>query len=90
MDREIYSKNSIDEEMIRASIEAGMTTNSLLNVYKSNGLMGVYNLGLKNMYEHLQDRIQNFVGFDELEAIYPNVSIYDDINGDIVIESKNE
>lgn len=48
----IYYDNEgiTDEIMIRASIHSKLTTNDLLNIYNKNGLIGVYNLGLKNMY----------------------------------------
>lgn len=44
-----------DEEdiMIRASRKAHLSRKKLIDTYESSGLMGVYNLGLKNMLDYL-------------------------------------
>jgi len=60
--KEIYSKDIINETMndamIYASREAKITTNDLLDTYKLKGLIGVYNLGLENMYQYLSEIIK--------------------------------
>ena len=42
------------ETMIRASNEAGLNFRELFDVYDEDGLMAVYNLGMKHMYEYLK------------------------------------
>lgn len=44
------------EDMIRASVRAGLTRQQLLNIFTEKGLMGVYDLGQQHMYEYLNDK----------------------------------
>ena len=44
------------EDMMRASIKAGLTTQRLLNIFTEKGLVGVYDLGQQHMYEYLNDK----------------------------------
>ena len=41
------------EVMIRASNNAGLTKDMITDTWHMKGLMGVYNLGLENMYDYL-------------------------------------
>lgn len=41
------------DAMIIAANKAGLTKRQLLDVLAEEGLMGVYNLGLKHMYDYL-------------------------------------
>lgn len=45
----------MEDSMIRASNKAGITSTQLLNVLVQQGVIGVYNLGLKHMYEYLEE-----------------------------------
>lgn len=40
--------------MIKASNEANITKEQLVDTFNYGGLMGVYNLGLRHMYEYLK------------------------------------
>ena len=44
-----------EDKMIRATTNAGTTKDDLIEVFCKNGLTGVYNLGLKNMLDYLND-----------------------------------
>ena len=44
------------EDMIRASVRAGLTRQQLLNIFAEKGLMGVYDLGQQHMYEYLNNK----------------------------------
>lgn len=59
----LYKQNKLDEasrqaleefedDMIRAARKADVSKEDLLEVFQSSGLMGVYNLGLKNMLDY--------------------------------------
>lgn len=48
------------DSMIRAVNKAGLTRNQLLDILFEEGVMAVYNLGLKHMYEYLEE-----VDYDE-------------------------
>lgn len=52
-EEQIYNAD-IDEAMIRAANKAVITSHQLLDVLVQQGVMGVYNLGLKHMYEYLE------------------------------------
>lgn len=56
--REDLRKNTetIEESMIRASNKCDVKYSDLLNAYEQNGLIGVYNLGMKHMYEYLKGK----------------------------------
>lgn len=47
-------KVDVDDVMIKAANKAIITSHQLLDVLMQQGLMGVYNLGLKHMYEYLK------------------------------------
>lgn len=56
----LFSKIIIKEEkyseqdiIIQATRWANVKKQDLLNVFAENGLIGVYNLGLQNMYDYL-------------------------------------
>ena len=42
------------DAMIKASINAALTKRELLDIYVEKGLIGVYDLGMKHMYEYLK------------------------------------
>ena len=42
------------ESMIRASNKAELNLRKLFDTYEKDGLMTVYNLGMKHMYEYLK------------------------------------
>ena len=44
-----------EDDMIRAARKADLSKEVLLETFESGGLMGVYNLGLKNMLDYLND-----------------------------------
>lgn len=48
------SKESMEDSMIRASIKAGLGKQQLINIKINEGLIGVYLLGMKHMYEYLE------------------------------------
>ena len=59
MNDELEKENkeeTMDDAMIRASNKAGITSTQLLNVLVQHGVIGVYNLGMKHMYEYLEDK----------------------------------
>ena len=44
----------MEDSMIRAANKAGVTREQIFNtLFEEEGLMGVYNLGMKHMYEYL-------------------------------------
>ena len=47
-------KLTMEEAMIKAANESGVTSHQLLDVMVQQGITGVYNLGLKHMYEYLE------------------------------------
>lgn len=47
---------TMEEVMIRATNKAGVTPHQLLDVLVKQGVMGVYNLGLKHLYEYLEGK----------------------------------
>ena len=53
---EYYEKDKIDFEntAIKASNMAGLTNQCIFDAENKNGLMGVYDLGMKHMYEYLK------------------------------------
>ena len=53
-----YNDNNeyIQDAMIRASRKAGLTRNQLLDTLFEEGVLAVYNLGMKHMYEYLEDK----------------------------------
>ena len=53
--RESFPDNMKDS-MIRASKKAEFTRNQLLDTLFEEGVLAVYNLGMKHMYEYLEDK----------------------------------
>ena len=49
-------QEDVDDIMIRASRKASLTKNDLFNTFQENGLVGVYNMGLKNMLDYLNGK----------------------------------
>lgn len=50
---DMTKEDKMEDAMIRAANKAVITSHQLLDVLMQQGLMGVYNLGLKHMYEYL-------------------------------------
>lgn len=54
------NEDILEDAMIRASRKAGLTKDELIDIFyrgadsENGGLMGVYNLGMKHMYEYLE------------------------------------
>lgn len=44
-----------EETMIRAANKANLTRNQLLDTLYEEGILAVYNLGMKHMYEYMED-----------------------------------
>lgn len=53
---EFGDEDIISDIMIRAARKAGLTKSKLIDINFEGGLMAVYNLGLKHMYEYLEDK----------------------------------
>lgn len=53
---DMTEEDYICDAMIRASRKQKMTTNELLKTHREYGLIGVYNLGMKHMYEYLEGK----------------------------------
>ena len=47
--------NNNEDKIIKASRMSNVTKDDLLDVFWKNGLVGVYNLGLKNILDYLND-----------------------------------
>ena len=54
-DYEKEIKEGKEDIMIRAANKAKISTHQVLDVLIQGGAMGVYNLGLKHMYEYLKE-----------------------------------
>ena len=52
---ELTEEEKKEDAMINASNKAKITTHQVLDVLIQEGAMGVYNLGLKHMYEYLKE-----------------------------------
>jgi len=48
--------DNIEDVMIRASKKAGLTRKQLHDMFFKEGVMAVYNLGMKHMYEYLKEK----------------------------------
>lgn len=48
------TKESMEDTMIRAAIKYGFNGRELLDLFKERGLVSVYHLGMKHMYEYLK------------------------------------
>lgn len=51
-----FEESKMHDDMIRATIYAGVTKKEIIKTYDESGLIGVYNLGLKNMAEYLDKK----------------------------------
>lgn len=49
-------KVNVEYIILKASKTAKITKQQLLSIFTENGLVGVYNLGLKHMYEYLENK----------------------------------
>ena len=46
----------MEDSMIRATNKAELTRNQLLDTLLEKGVLAVYNLGMKHMYEYLEEK----------------------------------
>lgn len=54
LDGNEYEK--LEETMIRAARSAHFSENIVKEEFKSKGILGIYNLGMKHMYDYLQNK----------------------------------
>lgn len=54
IEKELTEEDKMEDAMIRAANKAVITSHQLLDVFMQQGVMGVYHLGLKHMYEYLK------------------------------------
>lgn len=54
LEKELTQEDKMKDVMIRASNKARLTRNQLFNTLFEEGLLAVYNLGMKHMYEYLE------------------------------------
>ena len=52
----VKDKETMEEAIIRASNKAIISSHQLLDVFMQQGVTGVYNLGMKHMWEYLEDK----------------------------------
>lgn len=65
-----------DEDiMIRAARKTNITKQDLLKTFDREGLMGIYNLGLKNMLDYMKEDMIITYATDCYTEIYKNKSI---------------
>lgn len=57
LEKELTQEDKMKDVMIRASNKARLTRNQLFNTLFEEGLLAVYNLGMKHMYEYLEKQI---------------------------------
>lgn len=50
------NKEQIKDTMMRATLKAGVTKQKIIDIWYESGLMGVYDLGMKHMYEYLEEK----------------------------------
>ena len=50
------TEERMGDVIIRASNQASLTRADLSDAFKESGLMGVYNFGMKHMWEYLNDK----------------------------------
>lgn len=55
-DEEMDKEYDMKDTMIRASRKAGLTINELFDTIFEKGILAVYNLGMKHMYEYLEEK----------------------------------
>lgn len=51
----LLPEQNMEEAIIRASTNAGLTHRQLIDTNTMSGLMGVYNLGMEHMYKYLNN-----------------------------------
>lgn len=56
LEEDMTKEDKMEDAMIRAANKAVVTSHQLLDVLVQQGVMGVYHLGLKHMYEYLEDK----------------------------------
>lgn len=56
LEEDMTKEDKMKNAMIRAAHKAVITSHQLLDIFMQQGLMGVYNLGLKHMYEYLEGK----------------------------------
>lgn len=56
---ELIKDENMQDIMIRAANKAKLTRNLLLDTLYEEGVLAVYNLGMKHMYEYLEDKWGN-------------------------------
>lgn len=54
LEEDMTKEDKMKDAMIRDANKAVVTSHQLLDVLVQQGVMGVYNLGLKHMYEYLK------------------------------------
>ena len=55
---EFILKDDKKDVFIRSTRNSKTSTQILLDVFNNKGLIGVYNLGLENMYDYLKQKIK--------------------------------
>lgn len=48
-------EETMDDAMINAAIKYGFNGKELLDLFKERGLVGIYHLGMKHMYQYLKE-----------------------------------
>lgn len=54
LEEDMTKEDEMEDSMIRAANKAVITSHQLLDTLVQQGVMGVYHLGLKHMYEYLK------------------------------------
>lgn len=54
LEEDMTKEDKMEDAMIRAANKAVITSHQLLDALVQQGVMGVYHLGLKHMYEYLK------------------------------------
>lgn len=54
IEKELTEEDKMEDAMIRAGNKAVITSHQLLDVFVQKGVMGVYHIGMKHMYEYLE------------------------------------
>lgn len=55
-DEYVRRKPTKDDIMIEAAVAADLSKSQLSDVYDRLGIMGVYNLGMRHMYDYLETK----------------------------------
>lgn len=53
LEEDMTQEDKMEDAMIGAAIKGGLKGADLLDLFKWQGLFGIYNLGMKHMYEYL-------------------------------------